>query len=97
MDTGNSVLSVLNERLTATSAVSCNSSVQNEVDMLDSEQQHNSSPLQPQSCVDVPLNNNYRDALRKLSIETLSKMIPPEFAMYNTYVINIVTILLECI
>lgn len=97
MDTGNNVLSVLNERLTATNTVSGNSGVQNDVDMLDSEQQHSSSPLEPQSCVDVPLNNNYRDALRKLSIETLSKMIPPEFAMYNTYVMIVVMILFECI
>lgn len=88
MDTGDNVFSMLNERMTAATAVSCDPRVRNDIDMLDSEQ-HNSTPLQPQSRIDISLNDNYRDALRKLSFDTLSKMIPREFAMYNTYVCNV--------
>jgi len=77
MDTGDDVL------MTAT----CAEIVHKDVDMLESERQSDmTSSLRTQTHVDIdiPLNENFRDALRNLPVETLSKMIPPDFAMFNT-------------
>ena len=55
-----------------------------DIDMLESEERDTAASLQTQTRVEIPLNENFREALRNLPVETLSKMIPPDFAMFNT-------------
>jgi hypothetical protein len=55
-----------------------------DIDMLESGERDAAPSLRTEARVDIPLNENFRDALRNLPVETLSRMIPPDFAMFNT-------------